>query len=188
MHSLSIYTERLLLIAGTAQLTKLAITNEHDFSNELGAKIPENWPEELMIDAQPRVAEWLESDPGLAGWSVWYVILRKHDETKQDHLIGTVGLAGRPTADGTVEFGWGILEQFRSRGYATEAAKALMEWVFRDKRVTNITAQTFPHLKGSVRVMEKCGLTHVGESCTVPGAMLFKRVRPLSRKETRLFQ
>jgi ribosomal-protein-alanine N-acetyltransferase len=162
MKSLTIDTSRLRLAAGTALLTKLAITNKTEFSKQLGASVPTNWPEELMVDAEPWVADVLEKDPESAGWWIWYVVRRRHLD-QGDTLIGTVGLKGRPDSDGKVEAGWGMLEQFRCHGYATEAALALMDWAFADQRVTCITAETYPDLASSIRIMEKCGMSPVGK-------------------------
>jgi RimJ/RimL family protein N-acetyltransferase len=78
-------------------------------------------------------------------------------------LIGTVGAFTKAADPTEAEFGYGILPPFEGRGLATEAAKALVEFLRRDERITSIIAHTFPSLPGSIRVMEKCGLTYDGE-------------------------
>jgi [ribosomal protein S5]-alanine N-acetyltransferase len=38
-----------------------------------------------------------------------------------------------------------------------------MEWAFKNNEVTNIIAETFPELKPSIRIMEKCAMVFIGE-------------------------
>lgn len=130
-----------------------------------------------MVDAEPFFADVLQKNPESAGWWVWYVVLAKSPGESADTLIGTVGFKGPPQSDGTVEAGWGILEQFRCHGYATEATLALMAWAFHDPRVTSITAETHPHLKPSIRIMEKCGMSFDGKG-SEEGVIRYRRVKP----------
>ena len=46
----------------------------------------------------------------------------------------------------------------RKKVCATEAAEALINLIRSDPGITSIIAHTFPHLLGSRRVMEKCGM------------------------------
>jgi len=62
-----------------------------------------------------------------------------------------------------VEIGCGILSEHRRRGFATEAAQALVERAFSVPVVTSVIAETLPDLLPSIGVMEKCGMTYVGE-------------------------
>ena len=55
-----------------------------------------------------------------------------------------------------------ILDEFQNLGYATEAVMALIKWGFQHPSVQMITAETFPSLYPSIRVMEKCGLSFMG--------------------------
>ena len=73
-------------------------------------------------------------------------------------VVGGIGLFG-PPEDGRVEFGYGIVESRRGRGYATEAARALVEVALGLPHVTEVTAGVDPTNAASVRVLEKAGLT-----------------------------
>jgi RimJ/RimL family protein N-acetyltransferase len=78
-------------------------------------------------------------------------------------LIGTLGAfkrAGRPSE---CEIGYGILPPYEGRGFATEGARALIEYVRGDERLESVIAHTFPWLPASIRVMEKCGMVFDGE-------------------------
>jgi ribosomal-protein-alanine N-acetyltransferase len=77
-------------------------------------------------------------------------------------LLGICGFKGRPDEAGSVEIGYSILRQFRANGYATEAVARLVKWAFSHQNVTEVSAETLPHLRQSIRVMEKNGFTLTG--------------------------
>ena len=84
-------------------------------------------------------------------------------ELKNGTHIGDLCFKGLHS-DGTAEIGYGILEEFQGRGYATEAVKAALEWAFHHPEVTAITAEADSGNSASVRVLEKCGFTATGET------------------------
>src|SRR5581483_9934343 len=73
---------------------------------------------------------------------------------------GAVG--GFPKLEGDVEIGYSTLPSYQRRGYGTEAACALVEWLLTQKDVKTVSAQTYPRLPESIKVMERCGMTYVG--------------------------
>jgi RimJ/RimL family protein N-acetyltransferase len=72
-----------------------------------------------------------------------------------------------------------VLAKYQGLGYATEALRGLMEWIWEDERVASVCAQTFPALAGSVRVMEKCGMTIAPRSVQAGFAVRSVAVREL---------
>ena len=65
-------------------------------------------------------------------------------------------------ANGAVEIGYGILEEYQSQGYATEAVGAAVIWALKQPDVTRVEAQTEPDNRASQRVLEKCGFLPSG--------------------------
>jgi ribosomal-protein-alanine N-acetyltransferase len=61
-----------------------------------------------------------------------------------------------------VEIGYAMTPSERSKGYCTEAAKLLVDYLFLSMEVNRIQATTSIRNKGSQRVMEKAGLTREG--------------------------
>ena len=59
--------------------------------------------------------------------------------------------------DGTVEIGYGILEEYQNRGYATEAVDAAAAWALKQPAVSRVEAETDPGNIASQRVLEKAG-------------------------------
>ena len=106
-------------------------------------------------------ADWLaqfdasiEADPWLYPFDV---VHRASGE-----VVGTCSFKG-PPADGVVEIAYGIEPDHQSRGYATEAARALVDYAFTNGGVRVVRAHTLPDAVASKRVLEKCGFRYVGD-------------------------
>ena len=72
-------------------------------------------------------------------------------------LIGILSLFDE--RDGACEIGYGIGSRFWNRGYATEAVRRFLEYLFREKGMRRVYASFFTGNDASRRVMEKCGMT-----------------------------
>lgn len=89
--------------------------------------------------------------PGQWEWyAIWMI------EGKDGTHIGELCFKGL-SADGIAEIGYGISEEYRNNGYATEAVKAVLEWAFAHPEVTAVEAETDSDNTASRRVLEKCG-------------------------------
>ena len=81
----------------------------------------------------------------------------------EGHFIGYTGL-WTPTfyAHFTpcVEIGWRLAAQFWNQGFATEAARRVLEHAWADLPRTEIVSFTVPVNLASRRVMEKLGMSH----------------------------
>ncbi len=86
------------------------------------------------------------------GFGFWGVL-----EAGENELIGFCGL--RSIDDGPdVEILYGIRPPVWGRGYATEAARAVLDWAFRETPLPRIHAGADPPNAASFRVMEKLGM------------------------------
>ena len=95
-------------------------------------------------------------DPDRYEWyAMWMIELR--DGTH----IGDLCFKGLG-ANGAAEIGYGILEEFRGQGNATEAVGAAVDWALRQPGVTRVEAETEPDNRASQRVLEKCGFLPTG--------------------------
>lgn len=159
-----ISTERLDLIAATAELARTEMEDTQDFSRLLGARVSEDWPPPLN-DAQSMnwTLRFLLENPDGVGWATWYFVLRTQDLGERI-AIGNGGFKGKPSRDGSVEVGYSLMEQFQGRGFATEAVRGLLKWAFDHPQVNRIIAETYPEILASIRVLEKNGFTPAGKS------------------------
>jgi crotonobetainyl-CoA:carnitine CoA-transferase CaiB-like acyl-CoA transferase/RimJ/RimL family protein N-acetyltransferase len=132
----------------------------------LGAEVPPGWPEPVLRHrALPIVRQRLLDDPAAAPWGTWAVL---HAGT----LVGSVGIKGPPDARGSVEIGYGILAEWRRRGFAREAAGALVAWALAQPGVARVLAECDPANTASVRVLETIGMRCTG---TLAGLLRWER-------------
>jgi [ribosomal protein S5]-alanine N-acetyltransferase len=140
-----VVTERLLL---------RPVTAEHVAAVVAGRRLP-GWAPDFPSEGDQVIAGMLERDgvPVDPAFGQRLVV-----ERETGLVVGGIGLFG-PPEDGQVEFGYGIVESHRGRGYATEAARALVEVALGLPGVTEIVAGVDPANPASVRVLEKAGLS-----------------------------
>ena len=81
-------------------------------------------------------------------------IRRKED----GRLIGIVDYFG--VQDSACEIGYAIGSAYWGRGYATEAVRKYLEYLFTVKGIRTVYAAFFTGNEASRRVMEKCGMTY----------------------------
>ncbi|GIV01129.1 MAG: hypothetical protein KatS3mg014_2744 [Actinomycetota bacterium] len=166
----SIRTRRLELVAATVPLLDAELGSPEALGDLLGAAVPVDWPPgEHDRAAVESFRALLVGRPDAAGWCAWYAILRAPAGSV---LIGTGGYMGPPDADGTVEIGYSILPAFRSRGLATELARALVDRALSVPGAARVVAHTTRGNVGSVKVLERCGFRVVGPG-DEPGSLRY---------------
>lgn len=107
----------------------------------------------------PGALEWMlkqlqaGSDPA---WGSYLIIHRAHQT-----LIGLGGYKGEPDADGMVEIGYGIANDYRGKGYATEAAQGMIRHAFTHPDVKKIWAHTLAEPNASTHVLRKSGMQNI---------------------------
>ena len=93
-------------------------------------------------------------------------------------VIGTAGFKGPPGADGIVEIAYAVAPTYQGKGYATEAAHALVAFASKDNRVRTIRAHTLPEMNASTSVLKKCGFQHVGEVTDPEDGLIWRWEKP----------
>lgn len=88
-------------------------------------------------------------------YAVWMISL------KNGVCVGDLSFKG-PALGGAVEIGYGIDEEYRGNGYASEAVKAAAVWAMTQNGVTRVEAETDPENTASQRVLAKAGFTATG--------------------------
>ena len=77
-----------------------------------------------------------------------------------NQLVGAISLHEIDTSQG--ELGYWIGEPYWGEGYCTEAARAFIDFLFENLRLSNIRAEHLTSNPASGKVMEKIGMRHVG--------------------------
>lgn len=168
-----IETARLKLVPATVALVGAEIGDRAEFARLLGARVPDNWPPEMLADALPWFLSGLEAAPDGVGWLNWYA-LAAGDDASAPVLVASGGFKG-PPQDGTVEIGYSVLPQFQGRGYATEMVGGLVGWAMGQPGVVRVVAETEWANPASVRVLIKAGFAPCGPA-TAPGGTRFEFV------------
>lgn len=88
---------------------------------------------------------------------------RESDPTDTGHLIGTIALhTPRDQSHARAELGYWIGVNYWGRGFATEAARILLDYAFNRRGFHRIVAEHFADNPASGRVMQKLGLKREG--------------------------
>ncbi|MGA9575793.1 MAG: GNAT family N-acetyltransferase [Lysobacterales bacterium] len=153
-----IKTQRLNLIAATSELIRKDIEGRDFLSEALDVQVPESWPPDLYGSTAMQFTLEQLDDISERGWSFWYLLTNE----QPCELIGICGFKGRPDESGSVEIGYSILADYQRQGYATEAVARLVSWAFSHHNVSEVCAETFPHLIQSIQVLKKNGFEYTG--------------------------
>lgn len=122
--------ERLALLALDRDLAALQASSRTAFFNAIAVTHEPVWP---PAPFEPAAFEWaarhLAHDPEGQGWYGW-AILANAGERAPPRLVGIAALIGRPDEEGDVELAFGLLPEFRGRGYGGETIRTLAAWAF----------------------------------------------------------
>lgn len=94
-------------------------------------------------------------------WGFWAVELKESQE-----FIGFIGLLNQPIQfdfSPCIEIGWRLAKDFWGQGYATEGAKAALEYAFNTLNLDKVVSFTPSVNKPSESVMKKLGMQKVKE-------------------------
>ena len=121
---------------------------------ELETMAPED-----RAEVSPAWIERLKDPAGVDPWMLGFRVV----ECATGSVVGGCGFKGAPNEAGTVEIAYGIDKKHRGKGYASEAARFLVEHASKRAEVRSICAHTLPQNNASARVLTKCGFRNTGE-------------------------
>jgi RimJ/RimL family protein N-acetyltransferase len=137
---------------------------------------PQDFAAYAALNADPRVRQFFatvlsreESDVELATFQQRFanegfgMLAAELAGTKQ--FVGILGLQTMPYAiaglpQPAVEIGWRLAPQFWGQGLATEGARAVIDYAFRQLHLPSVVAVTTVTNRPSRRVMEKLGMQY----------------------------
>jgi ribosomal-protein-alanine N-acetyltransferase len=145
------------------QLVRLDPALEKTIASQPGymdALIHDQWSRvaELVHQVVGRVLTAVPVAVDQLRWSGYFVI----DEDTRE-VIGSCAFKSPPTAEGVVEIAYFTYPGFEGRGYATAMATKLIALASGSPDVRLVIAHTLPEPSASTRVLQKVGMTHVGE-------------------------
>ncbi len=119
----------------------------------------------------PEVVRWLARVPhpytprdaayffAIVAQAEFVFLMRRRDTGV---LVGSMGL--KPRGDDTAELGYWLARAQWRLGFATEAARALVDHAFTGLRLAQLTAAVAVENQASLRVLQKVGFVEVGRS------------------------
>jgi len=116
------------------------------------------------------------------GWGLWQVNLNDGDVFLGWILIRPMGFFTAEPDHSDIEIGWRFKPASWGKGYASEAAAAVMDAVTQQAEVKTISANAVKENHGSIKVMKKLGMqfieqyTHSDEFGELPAVLYRKSV------------
>jgi ribosomal-protein-alanine N-acetyltransferase len=130
-------------------------------------KVMEFFPKIQTPEESYEMARKIQSLINERGWGLWAVEI-----PNQHAFIGFIGLHA-PQYDlpcsPCVEVGWRLSSQYWGKGYATEGAKAALEFAFNTLQLSEVVSFTTVGNVRSVSVMKKIGMQDSGQNFMHPG-------------------
>lgn len=147
-------TGKLKLISLDGQNLRWSIEDRQKMERNLGVKITNMELEEPVKKAMRTSLKMvLENKKDYLWFTSWEIVLKI-----ENRIIG--GLCFKDCSDekGRVEIAYGMQDEYRCKGYMTEAVKELINWAFSFNHVTEVIAETEKDNLPSHRVLEKIGM------------------------------
>ncbi|MBV8799696.1 MAG: GNAT family N-acetyltransferase [Alphaproteobacteria bacterium] len=149
-----------------------AIYGDPDVMLYLGGELTRN---DAWRNMATSAGHWL-----LRGYGLW-VVERKADGA----ILGRVGLI-RPEGWPGLEVGWALGREYWGQGYATESARAALNYAFVTQSVENVISLIDPCNRPSQAVAQRLGETCGAEfELVIAGNRYLTQVWSISRREWR---
>ncbi|MCC5645802.1 GNAT family N-acetyltransferase [Nostoc sp. CHAB 5824] len=154
----NIVSQRLYLVPFTLEIVKAAIIGNSELARVLAVTVLPNWPDEEFGQNLPTIADILCKNPLQSEWGWGSLIIHKVEKTLIGHIMIKIIPDATGFATGSVELGYLIVPSYQQQGYASEAAKAMVDWTLCQPGMEKVTAGCDADNIGSKRVLEKIGM------------------------------
>jgi ribosomal-protein-alanine N-acetyltransferase len=134
------------------ELIELRPRNRDEVTAALNA-MPAEWRTQVSADWLAKLEQSAFEDPWVHGFNV---------VLPEGTPVGMGGFKG-PPVQGVVEISYAIDPAHQGKGFATAAARAMVDFAFRAAEVRRVIAHTLPDSPASQRVLLKSGFAHTGQ-------------------------
>lgn len=155
-----IETENLVLMPMTYEFVDKLIEKDDSAYDLYALKRVSDWPNEDTAGILPIIKKKLSENEG-SGYTSWLYI-----EKASRTIVGDGGFKGKPDSEGKIDLGYGVIESKRGMGYATEAARALLNWGLDQAEVKAVTADCLMTNVASFKVLSRIGMIKIKEDET----------------------
>lgn len=143
------------LIDATFETLAAARRGDGALAAMLGMEIAKGWLE--FPEALDMMCADYESAPAARAWGTLFFVTER-----PRRLVGWGGYKG-PPREGAVEIGYAIAPGERGKGYATAAARAMIDRAFAALEISAVTAHTLAEENASTKILKKLGFDRVAE-------------------------
>jgi RimJ/RimL family protein N-acetyltransferase len=150
-------TSNLRLITVERVQVEALLRNKRELAAILRVTVPDGWPHFPEAFSLP-ANESHRPERSPTDWPGYFFI-----HLQERALVGNDGFTGGPDDSGAVEIGYEIAPEHRNRGFATEAARAMIAYAFAHEEVRAVIAHTLAGMNASNSVLRKVGMTFVAE-------------------------
>jgi len=148
-----IETKNLHLLPVERIYIEASLRSKSELAALLKVDVPAGWPHFPEAFSLPPDDLHMPSD-----WRGYFFIY-----PVENALIGNGGFHGPPDESGMVEIGYEIATEYWNRGFATEAAQALIDYAFAHDEIQAVIAHTLGEKNASNSVLQKVGMKFVAE-------------------------
>jgi len=121
-------------------------------SRTISSELKEAFEQTILPNVADKTKNYLYS-------TLWTAISKTDNK-----MVGDLCIIGEPKADGEIEIGYGIYEEFQNKGFMTEIVGGIIEWAKSQPKVKSILASTNKTNSASYKVLEKNRFIKVGET------------------------
>jgi RimJ/RimL family protein N-acetyltransferase len=100
----------------------------------------------------------MRADSNQIPWRIRVIV-----ERSSNTVIGSINGKGPPDDRGDFEIGWGLNQDAQGKGYASEAAAAVVQWAFQQPGVCSVSATIPDDNIASQQVAQRLGFTRTVE-------------------------
>lgn len=156
-----IETERLILKPLTYEQLVKYIQNDDSLeaefelnktSREISPELKEAFEQTILPNVADKSKNYLYS-------TLWTAISKADNK-----MVGDICIVGEPDANGEIEIGYGTYEEFRKRGFMTEAVSGMIKWAKDQPGVRSVFAATEKTNNASFSVLQNNNFIRVGET------------------------
>ena len=129
--------------------------NLNETSRTISTELKEAFEQTILPNVADKSKNYLYS-------TLWTAISRIDNK-----MVGDLCIVGEPNADGEIEIGYGVYDEFQNKGFMTEVVGGLIEWAKTQPEIKAIVASTEKTNTASFKVLEKNNFIKIGEKDTL---------------------
>ena len=129
--------------------------NLHETSRTISPELKEAFEQTILPNVADSTKDYLYS-------TLWTVISKEANK-----MVGDICIIGEPNSDGEIEIGYGTYEEFRKKGFMTEAVKGMITWAKSQPKIFSLIASTEKGNIGSFTILLKNNFLKIGETETL---------------------